>query len=338
MPGRLEFETEHANEAEEAVQLMQFEPGDGINPNTGQLEPEMELKLTVMEIYNSRLTQRVERKKVVFEHNLLDYRENTKLDKKRSKEERDLLNKAKPFARMMNHKDFEDFNQGLIDELNLRQAIAQLQDWRNMGIGDLRTGEKYEQDKVTRAQNKIPMGSMDRERLAAAQRSKQPVQSEPPSGAALLVAPELPIRTMAKSGLPDGDAVANGDSKATNGNHANGVNGGSVVVANGVDPSKKPKYVPQPISGVTPMQLSRDMPDYHLLTPEEIKLCEIIRMRPKPYVMVKSEIIREAVKGNGSLKKKQVKEICSRNPSSWDSRKAGAVFECMVAWGYISKA
>lgn len=59
MPGRLEFETEYANEAEEAVQLMQFDPGDGINPRTGELEPEMELKLTVMEIYNCRLTQRV---------------------------------------------------------------------------------------------------------------------------------------------------------------------------------------------------------------------------------------------------------------------------------------
>ncbi|ROV93207.1 hypothetical protein VMCG_08755 [Cytospora schulzeri] len=337
MPGRLEFETEHANEAEEAVQLMQFEPGDGINPNTGQLEPEMELKLTVMEIYNSRLTQRVERKKVVFEHNLLDYRENTKLDKKRSKEERDILNKAKPFARMMNHKDFEDFNQGLIDELNLRQAISQLQDWRNMGIGDLRSGEQYEQAKVARAQNKIPMGSMDRERLAAAQRNKQPVQPEPQSGAALLVAPELPIRTMGKSGSPNGDAT-NGENKLINGSHANGVNGGSVFVANGVDASRKPTHVPQPISGVPPLQLSRDMPDYHLLTPEEVRLCEVIRMQPKPYVMVKAEIIREAVKGNGTLKKKQVKEICSRNPSSWDSRKAGAVFECMVAWGYISKA
>jgi len=68
MPGRLEFETEHANEAEEAVQHMQFDPGDGINPKTGELEPEMELKMTVMDIYNSRLTQRAERKKVIFEH------------------------------------------------------------------------------------------------------------------------------------------------------------------------------------------------------------------------------------------------------------------------------
>ncbi len=52
MPGRLEFETEHANEAEESVQLMQFDPGDGINTRTGEIEPETDLKLTVMAIYN----------------------------------------------------------------------------------------------------------------------------------------------------------------------------------------------------------------------------------------------------------------------------------------------
>jgi transcriptional adapter 2-alpha len=74
MPGRLEFETEYTSEAEEAVQLIEFDPGDGINPRTGELEPEMELKITVMDIYNTRLTQRVERKKVLFEHNLLDYK------------------------------------------------------------------------------------------------------------------------------------------------------------------------------------------------------------------------------------------------------------------------
>ena len=54
MPGRLEFETEYANEAEEAVQHMQFEPGEGINPRTGELEPEMELKMVIMDIYNSK--------------------------------------------------------------------------------------------------------------------------------------------------------------------------------------------------------------------------------------------------------------------------------------------
>lgn len=333
MPGRLEFETEYANEAEEAVQLMQFEPGDGINPVTGQLEPEMELKLTVMHIYNARLTQRVERKKVIFEHNLLDYRENSKLDKKRSKDERDILNKAKPFARIMNHDDFEEFNQGLIDELNMRQAIAQLQEWRNNGIGDLRSGEKYEQEKTQRMQKSIPMGSMDRERLAVQQRgNKQQPAPEPPSGAALLVAPELPIRLAHKR---PGGSLMNGDpAKLLNGDHTNGTNGiNGAIVVNGVD-HKPPKHTPQPITGLTPLSLTQENPpDLHLLTAEEVRLCEVCRMKPKPYLMMKAEVIREACKANGSLKKKQVKEI-----SRLDSRKCGVIFECMVAWGYISKA
>ncbi|TPX11784.1 uncharacterized protein E0L32_007521 [Thyridium curvatum] len=329
MPGRLEFETEYANEAEEAVQLMQFDPGDGINPHTGQLEPEMELKLTVMDIYNCRLTQRVDRKKVIFEHNLLDYRSNTKIEKGRSKEERDVLNKAKPFARMMNHDDFEQFCQGLVDELNLRQAITQLQEWRENRIGDLKSGEKYEQEKATRIQKAIPMGSMDRDRLASAQRSKQPPAPEPPSGAALLLAPELPTQSTALNG------TANGEDKAA---LTNGVNGtaadGSVVVANGTGAPKKEKFMPQAISGVQPLPLTQDnAPDLHLLTPEEAKLCEVIRLQPKPYLMIKEQILKEALKGNGTLKKKQAKEICRL-----DTQKGGRIFEFFINAGWVGKA
>ncbi|KAJ4289437.1 Transcriptional adapter ada2 [Collariella sp. IMI 366227] len=328
MPGRLEFETEYANEAEEAVQLMQFDPGDGINPRTGELEPEMELKLTVMEIYNCRLTQRAERKKVIFEHNLLDYRENSKMEKKRSKEERDLLNKAKPFARMMNRVDFEQFCQGLIDELNLRQAIAQLQEWRSLRIGDLRSGEKYEHEKSLRIQKAIPLGSMDRERLANTQRGKQQPPPEPPSGAALLVAPELPVRIL-ENPVVNG-VEPNGIKAETNGNY---VNGGSVVVANGM-PAGKHKYIPPPIPGVQPVQLTQDnAPDLHLLTADEAKLCETLRIQPKPYLMIKEQILKEAVKGNGSLKKKQAKEICRL-----DSQKGGRIFDFMVNAGWVVKA
>jgi len=332
MPGRLEFETEYANEAEEAVQLMQFDPGDGINPRSGELEPEMELKLTVMDIYNCRLSQRVERKKVIFEHNLLEYRENMKTEKKRTKEERDLLNKAKPFARMMNHDDFEALCQGLLDELNLRQAISQLQEWRNLKIGDLRSGEKYEQDKAQRIQKAIPMGSMDRERLATAQRSKQPPQPEPPSGAALLVAPELPFRpganwnSSAARGTPD--AVANGESKPADGTHETTANG---AVTNG---ASRPRFVSQPISGVQLLSLSEDnAPDMHLLTPEEVELCRVSRIQPKPYLMIKEQVLKEALKGNGCLKKKQVKEICRL-----DSQKGGRIFDFFINSGWIAKA
>ncbi|KAK9422517.1 hypothetical protein SUNI508_00380 [Seiridium unicorne] len=330
MPGRLEFETEYANEAEEAVQLMQFDPGDGINPRTGELEPEMELKLTVMDIYNARLTQRVERKKVIFEHNLLDYRVNSKVEKNRTKEERDVLNKAKPFARMMNRDDFESLCQGLLDELNLRQAISQLQDWRNLRIGDLRSGEKYENDKAMRIQRSVPMGSMDRERLATQQRSKQNIQTEPPSGAALLVAPELPLRP-AMNGASS-ESLTNGDSAALTNGHTNGVTNGNVP--NGVSPPAKQRFVSQPISGVQPLPLTQDTaPDVHLLTPEEVELCKVSRLQPKPYLMIKEQVLKEALKGNGTLKKKQVKEICRL-----DGQKGGRIFDFFINSGWIGKA
>ena len=153
MPGRLEFETEYFNEAEEAVQHMQFEAGDLAN------EPEMDLKMTIMDIYNARLTARVERKRVIFEHKLLEYRKNSALDKKRSKEERELVNRAKPLARMMRHTDYEDFVKGLEYEHNLRQAIAQLQEWRQMQVSDLRAGERYEHEKQIRASRPAGLGS-----------------------------------------------------------------------------------------------------------------------------------------------------------------------------------
>ena len=339
MPGRLEFETEYANEAEEAVQLMQFDPGDGTNLRTGELEPEMELKLTVMEIYNCRLTQRVERKKVIFEHNLLDYRENAKIDKKRTKEERDLLNKAKPFARVMNHVDFESFCQGLVDELNLRQAIAQLQEWRRLRIPDLRAGEKYEQEKAQRIQKQIPMGSMDRERLASSQRGKQPPPPDPPSGAALLVAPDLPIRpgpgtpAAGATGDAHGEAAAGAGAAAINGNHTNGDVAGAgssvVVAANG---QKKERHMPQPITGVQTLSLD-NAPDLHLLTAEEAELCRVVRLQPKPYLMIKEQIIKEALKSSGTLKKKQAKEICRL-----DSQKGSRIFDFFVNAGWIAKA
>lgn len=325
MPGRLEFETEFANEAEEAVQHMQFDPGDGINPRTGEMEPEMDLKMTVMDIYNSRLTQRVDRKKVIFEHNLLDYRKNAAADKKRTKEERDLVNKAKPFARMMNREDFKEFNEDLVEELNLRQAIRQLREWRLMRVTDLRSGEKYEAEKQQRIQTQQPMGSLDRERFATA-RSKAAQPVEVPSGAAALTAPDLPIRLQSN--------IANGTPKDPP--HLNGLNGiKSESHINGIStPTPRPRTVIQPLPGVQPLNLNQEnVPGLQLLTKEEIELCRTLRLQPKPYLAIKEAIVKEAVRVNGMLKKKQVREICHL-----DSQKGGRIFEFFVASGWVGKA
>jgi transcriptional adapter 2-alpha len=300
MPGRLEFETEFCNEAEEAVQHMQFEPGNGVNAN-GEMEPEMELKMTVMEIYNSRLTQRTERKKILFEHNLLEYRKNAAQEKKRTKEERDLLNKAKPFARMMNHNDFEEFCKGLEYEHNLRLAIAQLQEWRQMGITDLKSGEKYEQEKQQRAARAIPQGSFDR---FASTRPKQVPQPEGPTAASLLTTPELPLRLQrpAKPSAPESNPPPMNDfdlAFAANGDPIN------------TPQSSKSKYVVQPLNGVVPWKLENEgAPDLHLLTKEEVELCNALHIQPKPYLVIKESLIKEAMKQGGNLKKKDARTIC----------------------------
>lgn len=293
MPGRLEFETEFCNEAEEAVQHMQFEPGNGLNAS-GEMEPEMELKMTVMEIYNSRLTQRTERKKVLFEHNLLEYRKNTAQEKKRTKEERDLMNKAKPFSRMMNHDDFEEFCKGLEYEHNLRLAITQLQEWRQYGITDLKSGEKYEQEKQQRAQRAVPQGSFDR--LASARPAKQMQQPEGPSQASLLTTPELPLRFQ-KAAKP-AEVPLNDFDRAF----------GDVGTP---QPVAKSKYIVQPLNGVVPWKLENDgAPDLHLLAKEEIDLCNALHVQPKPYLVIKETLLKESMKQNGSLKKKDARAIC----------------------------
>lgn len=297
MPGRMEFETEHFNDAEEAVQLMSFEPGDGLNAN-GEMDPEMELKMTVKDIYNSRLTARTERKKIIFEHNLLEYRKSAAQDKKRTKEERDLLQKAKPFARMMNHDDFEEFTKGLEYEHNLRLAISQLQEWRTKGIGDLKSGEKYEQEKLQRAQRLVPQGSFDRFPGSSRPKSQAP---ETPSAALQLTMPELPLR-LQPSKTQDTPPLLNDFDKAFASSSVNGVS---------TPQPKNNKFVVQPISGLAPWKLENDKAlDIHLLSKGEVELCNILHIKPKPYLAIKEHLLKEAMKQGGSLKRKDIKHMC----------------------------
>jgi transcriptional adapter 2-alpha len=319
MPGRLEFETEYFNEAEEAVQHMQFEPGDGINPRTGEMEPEMELKMTVMEIYNARLDARVERKKIIFEHDLLEYRKNQLADKKRTKEEKDLMNKAKPFARMMQHKDFEVLCKGLEYEHNLRQAISQLQEWRNMQITNLKAGEKYETEKQQRQSRGPPLGQFDR--LASSRIGKPTPPFEQPSAATALLNPELPLHIKEKSGLstPPPDRASNG---------SNGSNGLPTPQ------HSRTKFVPKQLPNTVPLKFGKEsQSDLQLLTKEEIDICRVLRIMPKPYLALKETMVRAALNNNGSLKKKTAREICKI-----DANKSSQLFEFLVHSGWIARA
>ncbi|CAI4038301.1 hypothetical protein SMKI_04G6430 [Saccharomyces mikatae IFO 1815] len=151
MPGRLEFETEFENDAEGPVKDMVFEPDD---------QPlDIELKFAILDIYNSRLTTRAEKKRLLFDNHLMDYRKLQAIDKKRSKESKELYNRIKPFARVMTAQDFEEFSKDILEELHCRTRIQQLQEWRSNGLTTLEAGLKFERDKQARISTFEKFGS-----------------------------------------------------------------------------------------------------------------------------------------------------------------------------------
>jgi transcriptional adapter 2-alpha len=351
MPGRLEFETEYFNEAEEAVMHMQFESGDALKPP--EPESELDLKMTVMNIYNSRLVQRVERKRIIFEHQLLEYKKNQALDKKRTKEERDLLGRAKPFARVMNHDDFAAFCADLEYEYNLRQAITQLQEWRVNQITTLKAGEVFEAEKQTRTTQRgpgfgfSPFASLDRltgrgigKGIAAA------TAVEGPTEAARFVTTDLQLRPFANGnantatgGLStpppsdtEGGQLTNGVNGHADGHSENGLVNGNGALTNGSG-SKIQKFAMAPIQHISPLNFEREgVEDAHLLTDEEREVCQALRIYPKPYMVLKDAVIKEAVKQGGLIKKKTVRDICRI-----DSTKAYRLFDFWVHCGWIAK-
>ncbi|KAG5518836.1 hypothetical protein PMAC_002366 [Pneumocystis sp. 'macacae'] len=160
MPGRLEFETEYENDAELTIKDINF--GDDVSEDT---EDVVELKLTILDIYNSKLNKRSERKRIILEHGLLDYKKNIANEKKMTKNEKELINRIKAYARLQNASDYNAFSKGLLNELKIRKKISELQKWRQNGFTTLEEGQKYERDKIQKQlamRNSISLITSDR--------------------------------------------------------------------------------------------------------------------------------------------------------------------------------
>jgi len=157
MPGRLEFETEFFNEADERVKDMIFDD-DPYSEDPG----EVDLKLAVLDIYNHNLTKRAEKKRVIFEHGFLEHKKKQQWEKRWTKDDRDIIQKTKPLARLQNAADYEILTEGLTCmslfligakcsvENKLRHRIKELQEFRRNGCITLDQGVKYDRDKAAR--------------------------------------------------------------------------------------------------------------------------------------------------------------------------------------------
>jgi transcriptional adapter 2-alpha len=91
LPKRGDFDQEYDMDAELLLADMEFFEED--------TEENIQLKNSVIELYNARLDERIRRKKFVIERGLLDLKRTQKFERKRSKEERDIINSMKIFAR-----------------------------------------------------------------------------------------------------------------------------------------------------------------------------------------------------------------------------------------------
>lgn len=119
-----------------------------------------------MNVYNTTLERRLARKSFIFDRKITDdykkvligFTKIQSLEKKRSREEKDMYQKWRVFARMQTEEDFETLMEGImckssssiLDELKLRNSISQHQEYLRMGIRTLKEANEYEKHKVAK--------------------------------------------------------------------------------------------------------------------------------------------------------------------------------------------
>ena len=302
---------------------------------------DLNLKLTVIDMYNERLDRRLRRKHFIFERNLVDYRRNLAAERRRPKEERELLSRTKHFAQMQTALDYEDFLNGLCYEEALRKAAAQLQHYRKMGILTLDDASAYEREKAERARKAAelaagglaafpasgaagtPIAASARPRIDAA-RARQRDTSTPTPMDESLAAQAAGLGATPGTAANGKESKKDKEAKDKDGKadkDAKGKKGG----ANGDEP-KTPRKPPQPLNLAS-------APSLNLLTAAEAQLCSALRILPQPFLLIKSTLIAEFIARGGRLTRRECRTLVKI-----DVNKLGKVWDFFNEMGYFEAA
>ncbi|KAL4451456.1 hypothetical protein ABPG75_007118 [Micractinium tetrahymenae] len=131
---RNEFEPEWDAEAETLIAELDFKDEDP--------EEESAQKDRLIQIYNRRLDERERRRQFVLDRGLLNIKRQQAIDKRRTAAERELHGGLRVLARHLPQEQFEALAEGIAVEQRLRARIAELQEYRAMG---LRTFEQVDE-------------------------------------------------------------------------------------------------------------------------------------------------------------------------------------------------
>ena len=274
-------------------------------------DAERDLKLQVISIYNAKLDGRSKRKKFITDHKLLDTKLHEEMDKKRSRDERDLVQRMRLFARFQTPEEHEKFVEAVIETKRMRKDIAQLQFYRRMGIRSLAEAEKYELDKSRREYH----------RIEAAKDKKNSTAVD--SALSSLLSQYISSKTNRMR------------------ENINDHGQDSVQTDKNVLPQSLARSAVQDISEGTVKNDRTSLkdngcefdltcaPGVDLLSSKEISLCKKIQLLPEFYLEMKRELLQE------SLLHGFVEDGTSKNLVKVDIQKRGEIIQFMLSSGWI---
>lgn len=146
MPARSDFNLEFDNYAELDIKDIYFH-----NETDELLE---ELKLTTVDIYHSRQTQRYRRKLIVRNLGLVNMLRHQMIDRTHSQVVRDMVEKLNRLCRLHTPVAHDKFIEGLIYEQDLKNEMKKLQEYRRNGIKTFIGADVYNRLKARREQMK----------------------------------------------------------------------------------------------------------------------------------------------------------------------------------------
>ncbi|KZT10919.1 SWIRM-domain-containing protein [Laetiporus sulphureus 93-53] len=271
----------------------------------------LSFKLSLIEMYNQRVDKRHEAKAFKFNRGLLNYKQMQAADKKRPKEEKDIIHRLRPFARLQTAEDFEVFCADILYEALLRKRIQELQHYRRMGLTTVADIDKYESDVIKRVR---------------------------PSLVSLPTTAHLPsLQNQAKAGLSrDYFSSERLALRAGGGRQSLGPDSRERERGKSHELETTPKPMPA-ASGTgppgrkmpAPLNLANS-PSLHLLTPEEQTLCSQLRILPKPYLVIKETLVREYARRGGKLRRREARDLVKI-----DVNKTSRVWDFLVQAGFL---
>jgi len=115
--------------------------------NDDDSEVMKEIKGRILEIYNAKLLERYEKRKFVIENNIIDLKKVQAAERKRPKEDRDLMANFNVFMQLMPKPEFDEILNGLLEENATRRRIEELKHYRSIGLKTVHEIEQFENEK-----------------------------------------------------------------------------------------------------------------------------------------------------------------------------------------------